>query len=145
LILDGEVLMYSTSTTSRGSVLVADDLEVLALVYLRKGNTSVVSVDNSSVELQVVVGGETLVFLGQKPGLLQSQLLLFSALVLDFVDEPGIEDAYSLWHVSSGGDRKYALFEKASDFGLTRILILNVVLKEYSNVGVFTRSASTTL
>ena len=70
--------------------------------------------------------------------------LLFSALVLDFVDEPGVEDAYSLWHVSSGGDRKYALFEKAGDFGLTRILILNVVLKKHSNVGVFTRSASTT-
>jgi hypothetical protein len=68
--------------------------------------------------------------------------LFFSALVLDFVNESGIENAYSLWHVSSGGDRKYALFEKAGDFGLTRILILNIILKEYSNIGVFTRSAS---
>jgi hypothetical protein len=47
-------------------------------VYLRKGNTSVVGVDNSSIELQVVIKGETLTFLSQKPGLLQSQLLLFS-------------------------------------------------------------------
>ena len=71
--------------------------------------------------------------------------LLFSALVLDFVNEPGVKDMYSLWYISSGGDRKYALFEKACDFGLTRILILNIILKEYSNVGVFTRATSTTL
>jgi len=54
--------------------------------------------------------------------------LLFSALVLDFVDEPGIKDTYSLRYLSSGGDRKYAFFEEAGDFGLTGILILNVVL-----------------
>jgi len=54
--------------------------------------------------------------------------LLFSALILDFVDEPGIKDTYSLRHLSSRGDRKYALFEEAGDFGLTGILILNVVL-----------------
>ena len=71
-------MTYSTSTTGRGGVLVADDFEVLALAYLRKGNTSVAGVDNSSVELEVVIAGETLAFLGQKPGLLQSQLLLFS-------------------------------------------------------------------
>ena len=71
--------------------------------------------------------------------------LFFNALVLDFVNEPGIENAYSLWHVSSGSDRKYALFEKAGDFGLTRILILNVVLKEHYNVNVFTRATFITL
>jgi hypothetical protein len=54
--------------------------------------------------------------------------LLFSALVLNFVNEPRVKDIYSLWHLSSRGDRKYALFEKAGDFGLTGILILNVVL-----------------
>ena len=71
--------------------------------------------------------------------------LFFSALILDFVNESGIENAYSLWHVSSGGDRKYTLFEKAGDSGLTRILILNVILKEYSNIGIFTRATSTIL
>jgi hypothetical protein len=54
--------------------------------------------------------------------------LLFSALILNFVDEPRIKDIYSLRHLSSRGDRKYALFEEAGDFGLTGILILNVVL-----------------
>jgi hypothetical protein len=72
LVLDGEVLTYSTSTTGRSGVLITDDFEVLALAYLREGNTSVAGVDNPSVKLEVVIKGETLAFLGQKPGLLQS-------------------------------------------------------------------------
>ena len=60
-------MTYSTSTTSRGGVLVIDDFEVLVLVYLRKGNTSVTGVDNPSVELEVVIVGEMLAFLGQNP------------------------------------------------------------------------------
>jgi len=63
--------------------------------------------------------------LNNKPRLLE---LIFSALILDFVDEPRIKNTYSLWHVRSRGDRKYALFEKASDFGLTGILVLRVFL-----------------
>ena len=78
LVLDSEVLIYSTSTTSHGGVFVIDDFEVLVLAYLYKGNTSIASVDNSSIKLEVIVKGETLVFLGQKPGLLQSQLFLFN-------------------------------------------------------------------
>jgi hypothetical protein len=70
LVLDGEVLTYSTFTTSRGNVLVVDAFEVLALAYLYKGDTSVVNVDNSFIELEVVVRGKALAFLGQKPSLL---------------------------------------------------------------------------
>ena len=78
LVLDSEVLTYNTSTTGHGDILITDDFEVLALAYLYKSNTSVASVDNSSIKLEVVIVGKILAFLGQKPGLLQSQLLLFS-------------------------------------------------------------------
>jgi hypothetical protein len=78
LVLDGEILIYNTSTTGRGSVLITDDFEILTLTYLREGNTSITGMDNPSVKLEVVIKGKTLAFLGQKPGLLQSQLLLFS-------------------------------------------------------------------
>ena len=88
MVLDGEVLTYSTSTTGRGGVLVADDFEVLALAYLRKGNTSVAGVDNSSVELEVVIKGETLAFLDQKLRLFQTCLLFFSEIVVS--DEEGV-------------------------------------------------------
>ena len=63
-------MIYSTSTTSRDSIFVTDDFEILVLVYLYKDNTSVTGVDNSSVELEVIITGEILAFLGQKPGLL---------------------------------------------------------------------------
>jgi hypothetical protein len=70
LVLDNKVLIYSTFIANHGNVLVINTFEVLVLVYLYKGNTSVISVDNSFIELEVVVKGETLMFLGQKPSLL---------------------------------------------------------------------------
>ena len=70
LVLDIEVFTYSASTTCYSRVLAVNGFEVFTLVYLRKGNSSAVSMDNSSVELEVVSGGETFTFLSQKPGLL---------------------------------------------------------------------------
>jgi hypothetical protein len=78
LVLDSEVLIYSTSTTGYGGILIINDFEVLILVYLCEGNTSIAGVDNPSIKLEIIIKGKTLAFLGQKPGLLQSQLLLFS-------------------------------------------------------------------
>ncbi len=75
-------MIYSTSTTSRGSVLITNDFEVLALAYLCKGNTSVAGVDNSSIKLEVVIKGKTLAFLGQKLRLFQACLLFFSEIVV---------------------------------------------------------------
>ena len=88
MVLDSEVLIYSTSTTSRGGIIVTDDFEVLALVYLCKSNTSITSMDNSSVELEVIVKGKTLAFLGQKLCLFQTCLLFFSEIVIS--DKEGI-------------------------------------------------------
>ncbi len=88
LVLNSEVLTYSTSTTSCSSVLITDDFEVLVLVYLCKGNTSIISVDNSSVKLEVVIKGKTLAFLGQKLRLFQACLLFFSEIVIS--DKEGI-------------------------------------------------------
>ena len=80
--------MYSTSTTSRGGILVTDDFEVLVLVYLCKSNTSVTSMDNSSIELEVIIKGKTLAFLGQKLCLFQVCLLFFSEIIIS--DKEGI-------------------------------------------------------
>jgi len=63
LVLDGEVLAYSTSNASCRRVLVADGFEVLALAFLRKGDASVVSVDDAAIELEVVDNSETFTFL----------------------------------------------------------------------------------
>jgi hypothetical protein len=48
--------------------------------------------------------------------------------VLDFVDKPGVEDAYSIRDVSSGGDSKDAFFKESSDFSLARSFVVDVVL-----------------
>ena len=88
LVLDSKVLTYSTSTTGRGSILVTNDFEVLVLAYLRKSNTSIAGVDNSSVELEVIIKGKTLAFLGQKLRLFQACLLFFSEIVIS--DKEGI-------------------------------------------------------
>ncbi len=63
-------MAYSTSNASCYRVLIADCFEVFALAFLRKGDTSVVSVDNAAIKLEVVGGSETFTFLSQKPGLL---------------------------------------------------------------------------
>ncbi len=63
LVLDSEVLTYSTSTASCSHILVTNGFEVLVLPYLHKGNSSAVNVDNSSVKLEVIGGSETLTFL----------------------------------------------------------------------------------
>ena len=88
MVLDGEVLTYSTSTTGRDSILITNDFEVLVLVYLYKSNTSVAGVDNSSVKLEIIVKGETLAFLDQKLRLFQTCLLFFSEIVVS--DEEGV-------------------------------------------------------
>jgi hypothetical protein len=77
----------------------------------------------------------------------QSRLLKLSlrALVLDLVNEPGVEDTYFLWYLRSGSDLKYALFQEASDFNLTGILVQFVVLQEYRNIRGLARASSATL
>ena len=72
LVFDGEVLAYSTSNTSCRRILVADGFEVLTLAFLRKGDASVVSVDDAAIELEVVGGGETFTFLSQKLSFLKT-------------------------------------------------------------------------
>ncbi len=71
--------------------------------------------------------------------------LLFSALILDFINKPGVKDADSFQHVGSRSNLKYALFEESSDFRLTGILVLKVFLQEERDVRVLSRSSSATL
>jgi hypothetical protein len=63
LVLDGEVLAYSTSNASYRHVLVINGFEVLALAFLYKGDSSVINVDNAIIKLKVISGGETFTFL----------------------------------------------------------------------------------
>ena len=63
LVLDSEVLIYGTPITGYSRILVANGFEVLVLPYLRKGNSSAIGMDNSSIELEVVGSGETFTFL----------------------------------------------------------------------------------
>jgi hypothetical protein len=63
LVLNREVLAYSTSDASCRRVLVANGFEVLALAFLRKGNASVVSIDDAAIEFKVVGGGKAFTFL----------------------------------------------------------------------------------
>jgi hypothetical protein len=55
--------MYNTFIINRDNVFVINDFEVLTLIYLRKGNINVASVDNSFIELEVVIKSKTLAFL----------------------------------------------------------------------------------
>jgi hypothetical protein len=55
--------MYNTSTTYRSRVLSYYQVEVTALAFLRKGNTSGISVNNASIKLKVVVSRKTFTLL----------------------------------------------------------------------------------
>jgi hypothetical protein len=56
-------LAYSTSNASCRHVLVTNSFEVLALVFLHKGDSSVIKVDNAVIKLEVVGSNETFTFL----------------------------------------------------------------------------------
>jgi hypothetical protein len=55
--------MYNTSTAYRSRVLSYYRVEVTILAFLRKGNTSGISVNNASIELEVVVSRKTFALL----------------------------------------------------------------------------------
>jgi hypothetical protein len=55
LFLNYEVSTHNTSTTYYSRVLSYYRVEVTALAFLRKGNTSGIGVNNTSIKLKVVV------------------------------------------------------------------------------------------
>jgi hypothetical protein len=63
LFLNREVSIYNTSTTCRSHVLSYHRVEVTALVFLYKGNTSGIGVNNASIKLKVVVSRKTFTLL----------------------------------------------------------------------------------
>jgi hypothetical protein len=62
LVLDREVLAYSTSNANCHHVLVVNSFEVLALAFLRKGDSSVIKVNDATIKLEVMSGSETFTF-----------------------------------------------------------------------------------
>ena len=63
LVLNNKVLTYGTSTTRYSRIFITNNFKILILVYLYKGNTSIISIDNSFIKLKVVIRGKTLAFL----------------------------------------------------------------------------------
>ncbi len=48
--------------------------------------------------------------------------------MLDFINKPGVEDAYSFRDVSSRSDYKDAFFKESCNFSLIGGLVISVVL-----------------
>ena len=82
LVLNSKVLIYSTFIINRSNILIINNFEVLILLYLYKGNTSITSINNSSIKLEIIFKGEILVFLNQKLCLFQVYLLFFSEIII---------------------------------------------------------------
>ena len=63
LFLDREVSTYNTSTTSRSRVLNYHYSEVFILSFLREGNTSRISTNNTSIKLKIIVSHKAFILL----------------------------------------------------------------------------------
>ena len=74
--------MYNTPTTSYSRVLNYYQVEVTILVFLRKGNTSRISTNNTSIKLEIVVSYKAFTLLSQEFSLLELQILYLSEVVV---------------------------------------------------------------
>jgi hypothetical protein len=63
LFLNRKVSTHNTSTTYRSRILSCYRVEVTVLAFLRKGDTSGIGMNNTSIELEVVVSRKTFALL----------------------------------------------------------------------------------
>jgi len=63
LFLNREVSIYNTPITSYSRILNYYRVKVTILVFLRKGNTSGISTNNTSIELEVVISRKAFMLL----------------------------------------------------------------------------------
>ena len=71
----------SAPTTCGSSVLRRNGSEVSALAFLRKGNSSGIRMDNTSIELEIVVNSKAFTLLSQELSLMELQLLCLRKIV----------------------------------------------------------------
>jgi hypothetical protein len=88
LVLDREILTNSAPTACSSSILYRNGSEVFALAFLYKGNSSGIRMDNTSIELEIVVNSEVFMLLSQELSLLELQLLRLCKIVSS--DEQGV-------------------------------------------------------
>jgi hypothetical protein len=81
-------LTNSAPTAYSSSILRRNGSEVFVLAFLYKGNSSSIRMDNTSIELEIVVNSEAFTLLSQELSLLELQLLRFCKIVSS--DEQGV-------------------------------------------------------
>jgi hypothetical protein len=63
LVLNREILTNSTPTTYNSSILYRNGLEVFILVFLYKGNSSSIRINNTSIKLEIIVNSKAFILL----------------------------------------------------------------------------------
>jgi hypothetical protein len=75
LVLNREILTNSAPTACSSGILRRNGSEVFILVFLYKGDSSSIRMDNTSIKLEIVVNSEAFTLLSQELSLLELQLL----------------------------------------------------------------------
>jgi hypothetical protein len=73
--------MNSTPTTYSSSILYRNGSEVFILAFLYKGNSSSIYIDNTSIELEIVVNNKAFTLLSQELSLMELQLLCLCKII----------------------------------------------------------------
>jgi hypothetical protein len=81
LVLNGEILTNSAPTAYGSSILYRNGSEVFILAFLYKGDSSGIRIDNTSIELEIIVNSKAFTLLSQELSLLELQLLRFCKIV----------------------------------------------------------------
>ena len=78
----------SAPTAYSSGILYRNGSEVFVLAFLYKGDSSSIRIDNTSIELEIVVNSKAFILLSQELSLLELQLLCFYKIVSS--DKQGI-------------------------------------------------------
>jgi hypothetical protein len=71
LVLNREILINSTPTAYSNSILYRNSSEVFILVFLYKGNSSSIYIDNTSIKLEIIVNSKVFILLSQELSLIE--------------------------------------------------------------------------
>jgi hypothetical protein len=81
LVLNREILTNSAPTACSSSILRRNGSEVFVLAFLYKGDSSSIRMDNTSIELEIVVNSEAFTLLSQELSLIELQLLCLCKII----------------------------------------------------------------
>jgi hypothetical protein len=88
LVLDREILTNSAPTACSSGILRRNGSEVFVLVFLYKGDSSSIRMDNTSIELEIIVNSKAFILLSQELSLIELQLLCLYKIISS--DKQGI-------------------------------------------------------